>query len=73
MPPFLQSVIDQISKPLFWGLAGTLALLVVGTVVAVVLPLFKPGKDWTNLRQRVASWWVMIGLVSIALVAGWGR
>ncbi|HEY3815302.1 MAG TPA: phosphatidate cytidylyltransferase [Caulobacteraceae bacterium] len=72
MPAFLHPVIDKISAPLFWGLAATLALLLIGTVVAVVLPMLRPAKDWTNLRQRVASWWVMIALVAAALVAGWG-
>jgi phosphatidate cytidylyltransferase len=72
MPAFLQAVIDKISAPLFWGLAATLALLVAGTVVAVVAPMLRPAKDWSNLRQRIASWWVMIGLVAISLVAGWG-
>ena len=72
MPAFLQAVIDKISAPLFWGLAGTLALLVAGAVAAFVLPFVKPAKDWTNLQQRVASWWVMIALVAAALVAGWG-
>lgn len=72
MPAFLQAVIDKISAPLFWGLSGTLALLVLGTAVSVILPLVKKDKDWTNLQQRVASWWVMIALVAAALVAGWG-
>jgi phosphatidate cytidylyltransferase len=72
MPSFVQSLIDHVSAPLFWGLAGVVGILVAGSVAAFVLPLIKPGRDWTNLRQRVASWWVMIALVAAALVAGWG-
>jgi phosphatidate cytidylyltransferase len=54
-----------------WGLLAVAAVLLVGTAAALVLPKARPGKDWSNLRQRVWSWWVMIGLVGAALVAGW--
>jgi phosphatidate cytidylyltransferase len=71
MPAQLQALIASVSPPLFWGLTGVVALLLLGSVAAVALPFLKPAKDWSNLRQRIASWWVMIGLVGTALVAGW--
>ena len=46
-------------------------LLASGPPAAVVLPMLRRAKDWSNLRLRVVSWWVMIGLVGAALVAGW--
>ncbi|MGZ8370186.1 MAG: phosphatidate cytidylyltransferase, partial [Caulobacteraceae bacterium] len=30
-----------------------------------------PGRDHTNLRARVVSWWVMVALLAAALAAGW--
>jgi phosphatidate cytidylyltransferase len=71
MPALLQSLIVRTSAPLFWGLAAVVGVLVVASIAALVLPVVKPAKDWSNLRQRVASWWVMIALVAAALVAGW--
>ena len=75
-PTFRIDVIPGWSPPplslsLIWGLGGVLALLTLGALVAAVLPLVRPGKDYTNLRQRVSSWWVMVALICVALVFGW--
>jgi phosphatidate cytidylyltransferase len=48
-----------------------LAILVLGSIAAALMPRLKPGKDHSNLKQRVASWWVMAGLLIIALLWGW--
>ena len=60
-----------IAWPLLWGLAAVLALLTLGALTALLLPLVRPGHDYTNLRQRVNSWWVMVALLTIALGLGW--
>jgi phosphatidate cytidylyltransferase len=60
-----------IAWPLIWGLAGVLALLTLGALAALLLPLLRPGRDYANLRQRVASWWVLAAAVGAALVLGW--
>jgi phosphatidate cytidylyltransferase len=56
---------------LLWGLGGVFVLTTLGAIAATVLPLVRPTKDYTNLRQRVNSWWVMIALLSGALLLGW--
>jgi len=56
---------------LLWGLAGVIALLTLAGVVARGLSLARPGKDYRELHTRIASWWVMIVLLSAALLAGW--
>ena len=56
---------------LLWGLSGVLALLTVAAVISAVLPLVNKSKDYTELRQRIASWWVMVALLAAALLAGW--
>lgn len=56
---------------LMWGLGGIGALLVLGSLVAAVLTVARPKKDYRELRQRMSSWWVMIGLITAALLAGW--
>lgn len=59
------------SPALLWGLGGIFALLVLGSVVAAVLTIVRPTKDYRELRQRMSSWWVMIGLLAAALLLGW--
>jgi phosphatidate cytidylyltransferase len=72
LPSFLAGTpLANAAPALVLGMAGVLALLVLGTAVALALPRLRPGADPTNLRQRMASWWVMAGLVGVALVAGW--
>lgn len=59
------------SPILLWGLSGVLALLSVAAVISAVLPLINKTKDYRELRQRIASWWVMVALLAAALLAGW--
>ncbi len=58
-------------RALLWGLGGVLAVLTVAVAVTALLPRLKPAGDFTNLRQRISSWWVMIALLAAALLAGW--
>jgi len=67
----LGSALPPIAWPLVWGLAGVLAILTVGALAAMLLPLLPAGGDYRNLQQRVASWWVMVALLVVALVLGW--
>ena len=67
----LGHVAPPLAWPLVWGLAAVVALLTAGAGVAAALPIVRPGHDYTNLRQRVNSWWVMVALVALALTFGW--
>ncbi|PZO52726.1 MAG: phosphatidate cytidylyltransferase [Alphaproteobacteria bacterium] len=60
----------NIPEPVFLGFLGVLALLLVGTIAALILPRAQPGK-WTDLGPRMRSWWVIVILVGGALVLGW--
>jgi phosphatidate cytidylyltransferase len=57
----------------FWiTVAGVLALLSIFTVLGIVLR-HKKGRDnatIANMNQRIAAWWVMIAVVTVALWAG---
>jgi phosphatidate cytidylyltransferase len=59
-----------IPQPLLIGFAGVLALLVLGTSAALILPSMQPGK-WSDLGPRMRSWWVIVLLVGGGLIAGW--
>jgi phosphatidate cytidylyltransferase len=60
-----------IAWPLIWGLAGVITLLTLGALAAALLPRLRPGRDYSELRQRVNSWWVMVALLAAALALGW--
>jgi phosphatidate cytidylyltransferase len=67
----IEAVFAGQSVAVIWGLAGVIVVLTLGMAVSLVLPVLKPGKDFTNLRQRVVSWWVMVALLAVALLTGW--
>ena len=71
MSDHLRDLLLAQPAPLLCGLAGVFALLVLGALAALALPRLNPGKDHTNLRQRVASWWIMASLAGAALLLGW--
>ncbi|MEQ1709046.1 MAG: phosphatidate cytidylyltransferase [Terricaulis sp.] len=56
--------------PLTYGFTGVLALLLLGTLAAIILPALQPGK-WADLGPRMRSWWIIVALVGGALLAGW--
>ncbi|MBC7667170.1 MAG: phosphatidate cytidylyltransferase [Gemmatimonadaceae bacterium] len=53
------------------GLVGVVILLGVAGIVAAVLTALRPDKSYLELRQRIASWWVMVALLAGALLVGW--
>ncbi|MDR0480422.1 MAG: phosphatidate cytidylyltransferase [Gallionellaceae bacterium] len=46
-----------------------LALLVIATATRLLLKYRHPEKDYTELRQRIQSWWWMIGILLVMLLA----
>lgn len=56
---------------LLWGLAGVCGLVALGALVAGALTVLNRKKDYSELRQRIFSWVVMIFLLSAALLLGW--
>ena len=45
-----------------------LGLLAVAEVLGFVLARTRPEKDWSELRARVRSWWLMAGVFMLAIV-----
>jgi phosphatidate cytidylyltransferase len=68
---FIDAIFAGQSPAVLWGLAGVIGVLTLGVGASLALPRLKPGRDFTNLRQRVASWWVMVALLAVALLTGW--
>ncbi len=50
-----------------WTLAGIGGVLIVATIIVQALVRVKPNSDFTSLRQRVNSWWVMATVFTLAM------
>lgn len=51
-----------------WGLAGVFTLLVLATLIIQILSLTFPNKNYTELKQRVQSWWAIALLFATSLI-----
>ncbi len=66
------AVPHSIPKPTFpdavgYAFLACYALLVVVTAVVLVMRRTRPGRDFTEVRLRIKSWWVFIVLTTLAL------
>jgi len=44
-----------------------IAILITSTLIRLFLQAKNPNKDFTELRQRIQSWWWMIGIIFLVL------
>ncbi len=51
-----------------WMLGGIFAILIISSILVIVLQRKNPDKDYTELSQRVRSWWVMVFVFTLAIV-----
>lgn len=51
-----------------YAMAGVIGLLIVATCVRVLLKTRMSEKNYVELRQRIRSWWWMVGLLFFVLV-----
>ncbi|MFW5446674.1 MAG: phosphatidate cytidylyltransferase [Methylophagaceae bacterium] len=61
-------IFNTANSTVLWSLAGLYALLVIASTIAFLLKRSTPEKDYTELVQRINSWWVMITVFSLAMV-----
>jgi len=54
----------------FRAMLGVVALLIVVTLILPILSKINHQKDYTELRQRITSWWWMIGMLFVFLSIG---
>ncbi len=52
----------------FYLILLVIILLISGSVISYRLQQKHPDKDYKELRQRVQSWWMMIGILFAALL-----
>ena len=58
----------SIDNNVLYSLAGLYVILAVSSLTTAVLKKTKPNKDYTELTQRVNSWWVMVTIFTLAMV-----
>lgn len=51
-----------------WVVVGVTALLIIASTISIIMVKLQPQRDYTELRQRIRSWWWMIGLLFVALL-----
>lgn len=54
--------------PVLWGIAGVFAILVIASIVAFAMAKARPERDYGELKARISSWWVMVTVLSVAIV-----
>ena len=57
---------------LYYCLGGFFSILLLATVILCVLKKCCPQRDWLELQQRINSWWVIVGLFSLAMLSSKG-
>ena len=60
--------IPPVSEVVIWALSGIFAILVTATAAVWVLGRLRPAADWTELRQRVRTWWIMAAVFAVAML-----
>ncbi|MEQ8406077.1 MAG: phosphatidate cytidylyltransferase [Oceanicaulis sp.] len=58
------------SPALALGYSGVVALLLLGTLAAALLPRLDPAR-FADLPARVRTWWILFAVAGGALLAGW--
>jgi len=57
----------EIPAPLLWAMAGIFVLLLLASATTITLTRLRPERDFTELRQRVRSWWAMVAVFAVAI------
>ncbi|HHT9111028.1 MAG TPA: phosphatidate cytidylyltransferase [Candidatus Brocadiaceae bacterium] len=61
------SYVTHLHPHLLYTMGGILAIMAIATLVVAILKRRYPRKDFTELTQRVNSWWVMAGVFILAI------
>jgi len=58
----------NVTAPVLWTLGGIFALLCLASLITTWLQRRSPEHDYTELSQRVRSWWLMVLIFTIAML-----
>jgi phosphatidate cytidylyltransferase len=54
---------------LLYALAGIFLLLAIASIITFLLPKRYPNKDYTELRLRVRTWWLIVAVFCLVVVS----
>jgi len=57
-----------VAVPVLWTLGSLFGLLCLASLITVMLQRSRPEQDYTELRQRVRSWWLMVLIFTVAML-----
>ena len=63
-------MIESIPEHSFYAMAAVLVVLIIATLIQFLLSVKNSEKDYTELKQRITSWWWIIGLLFLFLATG---
>lgn len=59
----------HLSQSVQMTIGGILGILGIATLTVAAFRIFRPDRDWTELTQRIMTWWVLMVLFVGALVS----
>ncbi len=59
---------SHLHPPVLYGFGGIVGVLVFASAVVMTLRRLHPERSYTELAQRINSWWIMVGVFSIAIL-----
>ena len=57
-----------VKVPVLWAFGGVFLALIIASLTTLLLASGKPQADYTELKQRMRTWWVMVGIFAVAVV-----
>jgi phosphatidate cytidylyltransferase len=59
---------SRLSPHVVWGLGGIVLILLIATIIVQLMRQRRPQKDYTELVNRVNSWWMMVAVFLAAIL-----
>jgi len=58
----------NLNKNLIVTACGIFSILLTASIISLILKKLNPDKDFTELRQRIRTWWFMAGIFTLAII-----
>lgn len=58
----------SVDQSVLWSLSGLFGLLIFASLITFLLNKINAEKNYTELNQRISSWWIMITIFTLAMI-----
>lgn len=62
------SDLARLPPAVLWSLGGIFTLLVIASGASIALKENRPDRDFTELGQRIRTWWILVTIFTVAIV-----